>query len=84
MIAEIYALQAFEPESMLEIKLKSLVHLDSSGRRVLENTSIEGLDRYYSSILEQIWKSKFIVRKTSMSSTVIVSRESPGKFLLYL
>ena len=83
-IAEIYALQAFEPENILEMKLKSLVHLDNSGRRILENASIEGLDRYYSSILEQIWKSKFVVRKTTMPSSIIISRESAGKYLYTL
>ena len=83
-IAEIYALQAFEPENILEMKLKSLVHLDNSGRRILENASIEGLDRYYSSILEQIWKSNFVVRKTTMFSSIIMPRENAGKYLYIL
>ena len=80
-IAELYALHAFKSESMLAVKLRSLVHLDNTGKRLLESTAVNGLDRYYSQTLVKLWKSKFSVKKTTELSTMVISRESAGKFI---
>jgi len=84
-IGESYALRAFEPEKILELKLKSLVYLDKSGSRIFQNNFIKTFEKYWDSTLKKIWNENFNIEKLENSENkhsdrIVIPKESSGKF----
>ena len=84
-IAELYVLQAFEPETMFRLKMRSLVYLDETGKRLWRSISIKDLEKYWSPTLIQIWKEDFTVENCmETGKNVIKLREGSGKYMYKL
>ena len=62
-LAELYVLQAFDTNSLLALKLKALVHLDKSGKRLIKNRGIFNLARYWSDPLRQTFEENFSIEE---------------------
>jgi len=86
-IAEVCALQAYDPEIILSVKLKSLAYLDKTGKRIYQNSSIKYLEKYWSQELQRIWNEKFSIQKeiteNSTGANIIEIKENKGFFLTY-
>ena len=74
MITEAYALQAFDPEKMLSIKLKSIAYLDTTGKRSTNNPLLEFFERHYKDITQEIKKKEFLVQKLKDKEGNIISQ----------
>ena len=84
-IAELYVLQAFEPETMFRLKMRSLVYLDETGKRLWRSNSIKALEKYWSPTLIQIWKEDFTVENCmETGKNVVKLREGSGKYMYNL
>ena len=79
-LAEIYALQAFDPEKILPLKLKALVSLDKSGNNIIYNNSIKNLQIYYPQTLSQIWQHEFSTQDFQDSTKTIVIKQTSSIF----
>ena len=83
MITEIAALQAYDPEVILFIKLKSLVYLDKTGKRVYQNSTIKSIEKYWPDELKKVWETKFSIEKdfgsNSIEKRVVCVKENQGK-----
>ena len=80
-IAEVFALQAYDPEIILSIKLKSLAYLDKTGKRIYQNSSIKFLEQYWSREMQKAWKENFsIQRESSTGANIIKIKENKGFF----
>ena len=87
-LIESYALQAYEPEKIIQIKLNALVNLDKSGKRLTTSLPMNRLQQFWSTPLEKVWKENFRIQDfndpVSSKLTKIVVLNDPGKSLLFL
>jgi len=65
MLTQLYALQAYNPEAILSIKLKSLVLLDNTGESLVYNKNIKTLEKYWPDQLQKVWNENFEIEESS-------------------
>ena len=86
-LAELFVLDAFEPEKIVKIKLKALAYLDKSGSRIFQSSSMKALEMYFGSSLLKVWKEEFSIKQLENSENnkhtnkIVITKEGPGNVI---
>lgn len=86
-LAEMYALKAFDTEKILALKLKSLVYLDKSGKKIIKNPDIRALEKYWPDTFQRVFENNFAIQEhqdteSNQITKIIVPKDDSGKYVL--